>query len=338
MPVTSQGDVTGMTQTGVGGKFCRFRHVDVPSVSMNWEPILVERACRRHHLLHRSDVADLGVPPATWHRIEQSGLWVELVPGIFRHAATPLTFDMQVLAGAEWLGAKGALFGTSALHWWGVDVEEPAHAEFLVPRSTRWVPHWIDLHTTTRWNPDDVVRHRGVRVTLAARAILDMAYTERRAHVLERAIDSAIRLRRASLSQLHQQLEALRGKGRHGCRLMQELLLDSGGESYLERRFLRLVRLAGLPRPECQVIIRSDGARIARVDFLFGRQLVVEVSGRLGHTSDSDRRRDARRRNELQREGLTVIEFTTADVIDESPHVLRTLHHWSSVMSLTTKS
>jgi very-short-patch-repair endonuclease len=53
--------------------------------------------------------------------------------------------------------------------------------------------------------------------------------------------------------------------------------------------------------------------------------VVVEVSGRLGHTSDRDRQRDARRRNALQADGLLVLEFTTADVLDDAPYVIRTL-------------
>ncbi|MDP2291191.1 MAG: hypothetical protein Q8M22_08360 [Actinomycetota bacterium] len=81
--------------------------------------------------------------------------------------------------------------------------------------------------------------------------------------------------------------------------LLSELLLDAGGDSYLERRFLRLVRFAGFPRPHCQVVMKSHGQRVARVDFTFpGSMIVVEVSGRLGHVSDRDRQRDARRRNQ----------------------------------------
>ena len=72
------------------------------------------------------------------------------------------------------------------------------------------------------------------------------------------------------------------------------------------------------------MVFRSDSRVAARVDFLFGQRLVVEVSGRLGHTSDRDRQRDARRRNDLQQRGIVVLEFTTADVIDDPPYVLAT--------------
>ncbi len=58
------------------------------------------------------------------------------------------------------------------------------------------------------------------------------------------------------------------------------------------RRFLTLVRGAELPRPETQRRIRSDGRHVARVDFLYADlAIVVEVSGRLGHSNPMDRGR-----------------------------------------------
>lgn len=63
-----------------------------------------------------------------------------------------------------------------------------------------------------------------------------------------------------------------------------------------------------------------------RVDFQFTVQrVIVEVSGRVGHAADIDRQRDARRRNELDRQGWTVREFTTADVLDDPSYVVATL-------------
>ena len=259
-----------------------------------------------------------------------AGLWVPITPVHFRHAATPLTFDMQVRARSEWLGRAAALFGTSALYWLGVEVAEPAVAEFLVPRDRRSMAVVPGVRSTSRWDERDVIRHRGVRTSAAARALIDMAIDERSATTVEDAIDSAIRLRRTALSQIQRRLARLSGQGRHGCPLLRELLLDSGGESKLERRFLRLVRLAGFARPRCQVVVSPRSGRTIRVDFLF-EQVVVEVSGRLGHTSDRDRQKDARRRNELQERGFKVIEFTTADVIDDPDYVVDQLHtHFGS--------
>ncbi|MGI9031730.1 MAG: hypothetical protein ACR2HP_17370 [Ilumatobacteraceae bacterium] len=100
----------------------------------------------------------------------------------------------------------------------------------------------------------------------------------------------------------------LSAKGRRGALLLDRLLIDSGGESVLERRFLTLMRRRGLPRPATQVVVqRRDGRHVAPVDFLFAdHKVVVEVSSRLGHSTPAERARDAQRRNELTDLGFKV--------------------------------
>ena len=143
---------------------------------------------------------------------------------------------------------------------------------------------------------------------------------------LEAAIDSAVRLGLSAPLVLHERLAALRGPGRWGARALDELLADTGGHSMLERRFLELVRRAGLPRPSTQVVHRRGAATFARVDFLFEPfGVVVEVSGRLGHSSPAERARDAQRRNELQDVGRQVFEYTWEDVTRRPGHVERTM-------------
>lgn len=285
---------------------------------------LIARATRQHRLVTERDALRV-MGPEAWQHAQDRGHWLEVAPGWFRHAATPLTFEMQVHAGSAWLGHRGALYGATALYWLGVEVDEPDRAEFLVPRGRRSVRRLV-LHTTTRWDETDLIRHGGVRTCTGTRALIDFAAQCRRAAPLQEAIDSAIRLRRSALPRLHSRLAALGGSGRSGTELLREVLLDSGGESSLERRFLRLLRVHGFPRPDCQVVFRAGGVTAARVDFTFpGTRVIVEVSGRLGHTSDRDRQRDARRRNALTQAGSKVLEFTTADVIDAPDYVLSVL-------------
>ena len=276
--------------------------------------------------MSRADATAAGYSAWRRERAQDDGLWSQVAPDQLHHAATPLTFEMSVRAGAHWLGKRGALYGASALRWLDVEVPASDRAEFLVPRSLRSIPNWVTIHTTTQWESSDLINHNGVRTTTATRAILDFATSRPTAAQLEQTIDSAIKLRRTTQVRLAQRLATLRGTGRYGVRLLSELLLDSGGESYLERRFLRLLRNVGLPRPQCQVVFRDNGNHVARVDFLFAAsKTIVEVSGRLGHVSDRDRQRDARRRNRLQQMGNTVLEFTTADVIDGQAYVLASL-------------
>jgi very-short-patch-repair endonuclease len=256
--------------------------------------------------------------------MQDAGWWLPVTPAHFRPANVPLTFEMRLRASADWLGKQAALFGSTALFWLGVDVATPERPEFLGPRARRSLITPITLHTSSKWTKGDVITHDGIRTSTAARALIDMATVERSARTLEHAIDDSIRLRRTSLPTLRRRLAQLGGSGRVGVGLLRELLLDSGGESHLERRFLRLVRENGLSRPQTQVTFKGTTSRAIRVDFLFG-SVVVEVSGRLGHTADRDRQKDARRRNQLQQDGFVVLEFTTADVIDDPGHVLGTL-------------
>jgi very-short-patch-repair endonuclease len=103
-------------------------------------------------------------------------------------------------------------------------------------------------------------------------------------------------------------------------------LPDSGGETMLERRYLRLTRRHGLLRPTTQRVIRSGRRHVARVEFVYeDHRLVVEVTGRKGHVSDAERARDAQRRNELQDLGYRACEYTSTDIRDRPGYVVETL-------------
>ncbi len=123
----------------------------------------------------------------------------------------------------------------------------------------------------------------GFRTMSATRTVFDLALARAHPRRIEAAIDSAVRLELSSPEVLAGRLADLRGSGRWGCRLIEDMIIDSGGHTMLERRFLELVREAGLPRPRTQVVFRSDGRHVARVDFLFDDVgVVVEVSGQQG--------------------------------------------------------
>ena len=225
-----------------------------------------------------------------------------------------------------WLGPHAAAAGVTAARWWGLDgFEHVDTVEFVVPRRRRSIVGVV-LHTTDDWRPKDVIRVDGVRVTSVARTVTDMAAQGVAVRRLESAIDSGVRQKSLSLVVLRRRVADPERAGVRGSRLLREVLLDAGGESFLERRFLRLMRHAGLPRPEVQVAFVRESKRAMRVDFHFPRaELVVEVSGRIGHTSDRDRQKDSRRRNALDRQGVRHREFTTIDVLDDPAYVVATV-------------
>ena len=270
------------------------------------------------------------------HRRE-SKEWLMARPGVLRLAGAPVTWESEVIASALLLGDRAVASHTTASRLLGLRGTWAKAPEFTVRPGRRVDARGQTVHKTRMLGavdlatvPREVCVEPGLagvgvvrefRVTSAARTIIDLAGRVT-ADELGNLVDDAASRGLASGDYLRRRLYALGGKGVAGTRMLAEVLLDAGGHSWLERRFLRLVREAGLPRPRTQVVFKRGTARVARVDFLFeGTTVIVEVSGRRGHSSDADRGKDARRRNHLQEQGYTVLEFLTTDVIDDPEYV-----------------
>jgi very-short-patch-repair endonuclease len=256
-----------------------------------------------------------------------TGRYERLGVAVLRVAGSPPTWEQSLMAGLLDLGPLALVSHRSAAALMSFDSFRPGPVEFTMPRSGRGLSaHWV-VHTTRHLPKVDRDQIGPFLCTSASRTIIDLARSCSTTE-LERAIDAAIRDGRTSPTFLRRRLQALRGRGRYGVRRLDELLVDSGGHSALERAFLGLVRRAGLPRPHCQRIYQRDGKTIARVDFAFEpHPVVAEVSGRRGHSTAAERAKDARRRNELQSMGVIVLEFTYQDVFERPDYVLNTLRY-----------
>ena len=250
------------------------------------------------------------------HRLEKCA------PRVMRLAGTPITWEQQLMTGLLSLGRPAGISHRAAAQVHGFDRFTGGDVEFLVERGHRNSRLAAIVHSSEHVGRLDFVTVRGFRTTSATRTILDLANIEIEPDRLRAAIDSAVRLQLSAPEAIRRSLEDIRSRGRTGARMIDELLLDAGGHTMLEREFLSLLREAGLPRPRPQVVFRDGKRTIARVDFLYAEwKLVVEVSGRIGHSSPADRARDAQRRNELQALGLRVYEFTWEQVTRRSKWV-----------------
>jgi len=171
----------------------------------------------------------------------------------------------------------------------------------------------------------DIVRVEGLRVLRAERLILDSPRFAFSRAETENAIDSAIRLRLVSEQRLRTRVVAQHSRALNGGRQLLEAMVDTGGESRLERWFLGLVRRAGLPRPVLQKVFRAGSRTVARVDAIFPGGLVVEVAGHGTHATRRQRQSDAQRQTELTLRGLRWITFTYEDVRDRPAWVVARL-------------
>ena len=280
------------------------------------EPLL-----RLQHGAVRSDqLNQLGISKRRLDYLVAKQALVRMAPRTFRPAAVPITWHHRVWVAHLSAGPDSALsHRTSAILLGMIEASgrNRSDIELIVPRHRRSIVPGVRVHTSLRLEPADFVRREGLRLTSAARTLIDLAADGFPVAGLTEAFDAAVRLGLVTPDYLRRRLDSVGRAGRAGVRLLDEILVDSGGHSFLERRFLQLVRQAMIPRPSTQVVHQNTDGTIARVDFEWtGAWLIVEVNGRRGHAGDADRAKDAHRRNELQAIGFRVLEFTTRMVLD----------------------
>lgn len=291
------------------------------------QALLADLASRQHGAFGARQLQALGISDQDVQQLVRRGSVTRSGPQAYRMAGVPRTWLSDLSVGVHALGPTAVVSHRAAARLHGLDRFGRDGPEFTVRRRRRG-GFVLDapVHTTLVLPTIDHTVTAGLPVTSPVRTVIDLAAVRVSAERLEAAVDSVIRLRLATLDEIAKRLDQLRGKGRRGVRRLDQILVTSGGESFLERRFLELVDEAGLPRPILQADEYVHGAHVGRVDFLYpDHGIVVEVSGGRGHSSAADRAKDARRRNELQRLGRTVLEFTYEDVTGRRRYVVQSL-------------
>jgi very-short-patch-repair endonuclease len=158
-------------------------------------------------------------------------------------------------------------------------------------------------------------------VTTPTRTLADIAPTVS-ARQLEAAVNAADRLDLVDPDRLRQELAEMRGqRGVPALLRVLDRRVFRLTDSELERRFLRLVRSARLPRPKTRQVVNSF-----RVDFYWADLgLVVETDGLRYHRTPSQQARDRQRDQAHSAAGLTTLRFTHAQVRFEPDEVLDVL-------------
>lgn len=292
----------------------------------------VTSSAARQHGLVRIEQFD-GVELERLRRLAKGGIVQSLFKGVYRVSGAPQTW-MQTLTAAVWaLGHTAVVSHAAAARLWRLDGFTGDVVEVTVGRERRGRAIPVELaranipvHTTKFRLPDDTVIRDGLPVASVERTIVDLARAGVDIGRLEAAIDSAIRLRLTDVDRIAERVAHVRGSGRWRVARLDNLLATAGGHTFLERRFLKVMRQAGIALPTPQVVHQHEGRFIARVDFVFEAEgVVVEVSGGRGHSTASDRAKDARRRNDLQRMGRLVLEFTYEQVTQREDWVVQTV-------------
>lgn len=260
----------------------------------------------------------------------RSGFLTTFGCNTFRIAGAPDSPLARLRALTLDIGGDVVASGSTAAALLGFDgfhVREPFDVTTGRGRHVNRIGHRI--HTTTVLPPIDRSTVMGIPTMRGARALIDLARTET-AERLTAAMDSGLRDRQFTEDSLHRRIVALRGPGRSGIRRLLAVIAGReatvGAHSWLERRFLRILQAAGLPKPACQRVLSRAGDRLVRVDFVFpGTTVVVEVLGYTYHRTQEHLRRDTERLNALVGDGFRPYQFTYELIVDQPDHVTDTV-------------
>jgi very-short-patch-repair endonuclease len=264
---------------------------------------------------NRAQATDAGLSNRQLRSRVRSGSLVQTGPNSFHLAGAPTTLQSQLLELVLDVGAPVWVCGptAAALHRFdGYSLRRPFHVLIDAERNVR--RHGAVIHRSEVVDAIDREEFEGLPITSPARTLIDLARHASPAQ-LQAAIEHAFAEGLVNEDHLHRRIGSLRTKGRYGIPLLLSVLerreVTRGGESWLEREYLRLLHRAGIRRPETQVVLARAGDHAVRVDCWFaGTEVVVELLGYRFHRTKSQLNRDAARHNALLAAGKLVYQFT----------------------------
>ncbi|MEX2252531.1 MAG: DUF559 domain-containing protein [Thermoleophilaceae bacterium] len=284
------------------------------------DPGLVERAIVRlaaaqHGVFARWQLLEVGLgADAIQHRVAIGRLHV-VHRGVYALSPAPLTTKGHWMAAVLACGPAAVLSHRSAAALWGIASDSSTRTDVTAGRSGRKGPRVVRLHRVRGLHRDDCTLRDGIPVTSLARTLLDFGEIVNEGR-LNGAIEEAERRRLLDLRAVEAVMK--RNRGRRGLAPLAAALAGYRDPihwtlSYLERAFVELCRLTGLPAPSINASVLGE-----EVDALWEAQrLIVEVDSFEFHRTRAAFERDRIRDAKLQAAGYRVLRFTYRRLTDD---------------------
>jgi uncharacterized protein DUF559 len=254
------------------------------------------------------------------------GRLFRLYPGVYAVGRPDVPLKGSWLAAVFACGEGAALSHESAAALLGLVKPGGAIHVSITSRSRRSHPG-IDIHRPRHLLPADITAVDGISCTTVARTLFDVAGSRPRWLFLRLLEQAEVQdgLDMAAIEEL-----LVRSPNHPGARRLRASL-GSGGpgegrvKSELERRFRRICKKAGLPKPAINEWLQVPGEEW-QGDFVWHHQkLLVEVDGWTFHRTRLAFERDRRRDRLLALQGWRVARFTWRDLRDREDEVVSTL-------------
>ena len=272
-------------------------------------------------LVTEAQLSALGLPKSQIrHRVE-SGRLHPVQPGVFAVGRPQISLRGRRLAAVLSCGECAAASHVTAAAIWALLPCRERTIHVSIPYESRCTRPGVRVHRRRSWDEAESTVHDGIRVTTVLRTLLDLAAARLPREQLLDAVGEADRSGLLRVPDLRTAL--VDAAGARGTRRLTALVGPDyrRTDSRLERRFLELVRDAGLPLPETQHQLGRH-----RLDFFWPEHaLDVETDGLTYHRTPEQQAKDRIRDQELTARGMTVLRFTRAQVHDDPGGVVATL-------------
>lgn len=217
-------------------------------------------------------------------------------------------------------GPEALLSHRSAAALWGIAKSPPkTETEVVIPGALRRRRPGIRLRRRAGLSAVHRREVNGIPVTDPVSTLVDLASCVVEWKV-EKAINDADRLGLVNPEALRAEMSGLPPRPGMAC-LRRLLGCDALTDTGLERKFLGIVRDAGLPLPKTQAWVNGY-----RVDFYWlDLGLIVEADGWVHHRTPGEQATDRRRDQAHTKAGLTTLRFAEKQVRHEPGQVKATL-------------
>ena len=289
--------------------------------SQNLSQAVWRLASRQHGVVALFQLLEIGYTmSAIKHRVA-TGRLHPVRRGVYAVGRPDLAREGEWMAAVLTCGAGAVLSHGSAAALWQIRGERERVIHVTVSADSDHRQAGLRLHRRQSLGAADMTKRDAIPVTTPVRTIFDMAprWTRRE---LEAAVNEADKLDLVDPEALRAEVEVRAGQ--HGVRALRALLDRAAfvlTDSELERRFLPIMRRAGLGQPQTQAHVNGY-----RVDFFWeDLGLVVETDGLRYHRTPSQQTRDRIRDQAHTAAGLTQLRFSHWQVRYDPATVQRTL-------------
>jgi len=244
-----------------------------------------------------------------------------MLPSVYRAAAAPQTWHQPLMAASLWADGKAVISGRAAAAVWEFEGYWRSRVE-LSGCSGLSPPAGVVYRQVKQLRQADVTVRRGIRVTSAARTLLDLTPVVP-PRTLERTLDEALRKRMVTIEVLHRCIERNGSRGRERIAQLRALLAERRDQlavdSALESDVARALRESGMPRPVKRYRVIEANHFIAEVDLAWpSKKVAIQVHGSSFHRQPRTWENDQRVENRLQLHGWFVAKITRR-MIEEHP-------------------